>query len=101
MKVGENEYVEFHVDYNTRHIDRLLQKLDNNGISLSDHKCYYAIGKKDDICEYVVMDANKEPVLIKHSAYEMECAILAYRFELAEKLDIRTMAETREVPRVV
>ena len=101
MKVGENEYVEFHVDYNTRYIDRLLQKVDNSGISLSDHKCYYAIGKKDDICEYVVMDANKEPVLIHSSSYEMECAILAYRFELAEKLDIRTMAETREVPRVV
>ena len=101
MKGGAKEYVEFHVDYNTRYIDRLLQKVDHNGMSLSGHKCYYAIGKKDDICEYVVMNAKHEPVLIKHSSYEMECAILAYRFELAEKLDIRTMAETREVPRVV
>ena len=101
MKVGENEYFEFHVDYNTRYIDGLLDKVDKSGISLSDHRCYYAIGKHDDIREDVVMDANKEPVLIKSSSYEMECAILAYRWELAEKLDIRAMAETREVPRVV
>ena len=101
MKVGENEYVEFHVDYNTRYIDGLLKKVDKSGISLSDHRCYYAIGKNNDIREYVVMNAKKEPVLIQGSSYEMECAILAYRWELAEKLDIRNMAETREVPRVV
>ena len=47
------------------------------------------------------MDVKNEPVLICDSPYEMECSILAYRFELADKIDIRHMAESRDIPRVV
>ena len=101
MKVGENEHFEFHVDYHTNYIDGLLNRVDRNGISLSDHKCYHAIGKNDDTESYVVMNVKNEPVLICDSPYEMECSILAYRFELADKIDIRYMAESRDIPRVV
>lgn len=101
MKAGENENFEFHVDYTTKHIDGLLNRVDRNGISLSDHKCYHAISKNDDTETYVVMDVKKEPVLICDSPYEMECAILSYRFELAYRMDITHMAESRDIPRVV
>lgn len=101
MKAGENEHVEFHVNDSTSYINKLLREVDRNGVSLSDHRCYYTIGKHDDIEEYVLMDGDKKPVLVARDAFGMECKVIAYKMEIREMLDIRTMAETREVPRVI
>lgn len=100
-KVFENELVELHVDWWAADLTRELRKVDEDGISLGDHKCYLAIGKTERFREYVVIDGNGKPIMTAEDEMTMRLLIKGLRWEVKDKLDIRAMAQTREVPRVM
>jgi len=99
-KMFENEHVELHTDMWTKHLDREL-RADIDGVAFSDHRCFRARFKEDGYEEYVVMDGDMKPVITGDNHVVMEVLIKNLHWEVKEKLDIRTMAETLEVPRVV
>lgn len=101
MKVSENKYVEFHETHWTDYLNNELRKVDEHGLSLGDHRCYKVIDKNDESIEYVLFNGKGEPVAIEDDPYNMEVFILAYRMKFHEKLDIRNMSQTKEVPRVM
>lgn len=100
-KLFENEHVELHENLWTEHLNRELWKIDENGVSFSDHKCFLARYKNDGFEEYTVMDGNMKPVIVGEDRLIVELLIKNLRWEIEDKLNIRNMAQTREVPRVV
>lgn len=99
MKVYEDEKVEFYRDFHTEYIDNELKKVDAHGVSLSDHRCLYAVWK-DGGDEFVLFDGKGKPIMGSSNTYDLESKIVFYRMHIRDELDILRIAETGKVPRV-
>ena len=100
-KVYETDRFEYFKDSTTEYWNRELDKVDYRGVSLRDHFCLIAVNKVDGTRERVVFDGHGMPVFSAQDPHSMDFYLTAYRMSVADKLDLRTIAETREVPRVV
>lgn len=100
-KVYESSKAEFFRDSTTEYWNRELRKVDSRGVSLGDHFCLIAVSKKDGCREFVVFDGKGCPMFAASNPYDMDFEMTLYRMEVAHSLDIRNIAKTREVPRVM
>ena len=100
-KVYETDRFEYYKNSTTEYWNKELEEVDRRGVSLRDHFCLIAVNKVDGTKEQVVFDGHGIPVFAAQDPYTMDFEMVKYRMMMADKLDLRTIAETREVPRVV
>ena len=109
--IGSNEYVVFSRNIYSDELESLAHETDGKGLSFPNYVCYVCMGKDDGRSEYVMF--NKEPlchkgeeppndveiILIADDHVVAQALLLNHRYEMQNKMDIRNIAMTREVPR--
>ena len=109
--VGSNDFVIFSRNIYSDELERLAHETDEKGLSFPNYVCYVCKGKDDGKSEYVMF--SKEPlchkgeeppkdveiILIANDNVIAQALLLNHRYEMHNRMDIRNIAVTREVPR--
>ena len=109
--IGSNEYVVFSRNIYSDELEGLAHETDEKGLSFPNYVCYVCTGKDDGRSEYVMF--NKEPlcrkgeepsmdveiILIADDHVVAQALLLNHRYEMHNRMDIRNIAMTGEVPR--
>lgn len=110
--VGSNEYVVFSRNIYSDELESMAHKTDEKGLSFPNYVCYVCTGKDDGKSEYVMFDREplchkgEEPsedvniIFITYDYVVGQALLLNHRYEMHNRMDIRNIAVTREVPRV-
>ena len=109
--VGSNEYVVFSRNIYSDELENLAHKTDERGLSFPNYVCYVCTGKDDGKSEYVMFDREplchkgEEPsdevkiIFITYDYVVGQVLLLNHRYEMHNRMDIRNIAMTGEVPR--
>ena len=109
--VGSNEYVVFSRNIYSDELENLAHETDERGLSFPNYVCYVCTGKDDGRSEYVMFDREplchkgEEPpkdvkiILIADDHVVAQALLLNHRYEMHNRMDIRNIAMTGEVPR--
>ena len=109
--IGSNEYVVFSRNIYSDGLENLAHETDEKGLSFPNYVCYVCTGKDDGRSEYVMF--SKEPLCRKGEEPPMDVEIILiaddhvvaqallhnHRYEMHNRMDIRNIAMTGEVPR--
>ena len=110
-EVGRNQYVVFSRDIYSAGLEEEARRVDDNGISFSSYVCYVCTGIIDRMREYVMFDREplchegEDPpkdvsiVFVAPDHIQAEALLMSHRREMYDRLDIRNIAITGEVPR--
>lgn len=101
VKIAEGEYLEYWRNWQCESIEQMCAEYDAQGLSLGPCKAFLTVDKKTGHREYIVFDPDGMPIIAARDLETVDMKIHVQRYLLREKLDIRTMAETREVPKVI
>ena len=109
--IGSNEYIVFSRNIYSDELENLAHETDEKGLSFPNYVCYVCTGKDDGKSEYVMF--SKEPlcrkgeeppmdveiILIADDHVVAQALLLNHRYEMQNRIDIRNIAMTGEVPR--
>lgn len=101
IKVSEDEYIEYWYDWQCESMERMCADHDPSGLSLGPCRTYLTVDKETGYREYVIFDPDWKPIIAARGLEEADMKLCVHRVLLRDKLDLRTIAETREVPKVV
>ena len=99
--VAETPEFRFHINYVSEGIEDMLHKMDPDGLCFTGYCVLIAEDKEDGHTEYIIFDDKGKPFMSASDIYDAEFKIKALRMELKESLDIRTIVESKTVPKVV
>lgn len=110
-EVGRNAHVVFSRDIYSAGLEEDARRVDDNGVSFPSYVCYVCTGIDDGVREYVMFDreplchAGEKPpedvgiVFVAPDHIQAEALLMSHRREMYDRLDIRNIALTGEVPR--
>ena len=90
-KVSETDRIILYRTPSTEEAQRFVDREDVYGFSLKGWKVFWAQGKVDGVCEYVVFDPRGKPM---HTSPHMS-SVMQY-IDL-KRIDLRTKAQSAEV----
>lgn len=109
--VGFNDFVIFSRNIYSDGLENLAHETDEKGLSFPNYVCYVCTGKVDGKSEYVMFDKEplchrgEEPpkdvgiIFIADDHVVAQALLLNHRYEMHNRMDIRNIAMTGEVPR--
>lgn len=109
--VGSNDFVTFSRNVYSEELESMAHETDETGLSFPSYVCYVCKGKDDGRSGYVVFSkeplchSGEEPsmdveiILIADDRVVAQALLVNHRYEMQNKMDIRNIAMTGEVPR--
>lgn len=83
----------------TRRMEEKLAEFDRHGLSFQGWHARTAIWS-DGVREYVIYDSSNKPRFTCTDWYTFDFEMFRIKMMLKESLDLRTIAETGEIPKV-
>ncbi|MGN0137575.1 MAG: hypothetical protein ACI381_03085 [Candidatus Methanomethylophilaceae archaeon] len=99
--VAETPEFRFHINYVSEGIEDMLHKMDPDGLCFTGYCALMAEDKEDGHTEYIIFDDKGVPFMSADDIDDAEFKIVVMRLKLKDDLDIRRIAESKTVPKVV
>ena len=98
--VRETEEYEFYRNWICESIEGMFRGYDDMGISMSMH-VLKAVTKATGESEYIVFDRDGHLRTVIQDLFDADIKVKLLKLKLQDSLDIRKIAETGELPKVI
>lgn len=99
--VRETEEYEFYRNWICESIEGMFRGYDDMGISMSDMRVLKAVTKATGESEYIVFDRDGHLRTVIQDLFDADIKVKLLKLKLQDSLDIRKIAETGELPKVI
>ena len=99
--VAETPEFRFYLNWVSEGIEDMLHKMDSDGLCFTGYCALLSEDKEDGHTEYIIFNDKGVPFMSANDIDDAEFKIVTMKLKLKENLDIRRMAETGVVPKVV
>ena len=99
--VAETPDFRFYLNWMSEGIENMLHRMDSDGLCFTGYCALLSEDKEDGYTEYIIFDDKGVPFMSANDIDDAEFKIVAMKLKLKDDLDIRRIAETRVIPKVV
>lgn len=99
--VAETPEFRFYLNWISEGIEDMLHRADSDGLCFTGYCALLSEDKEDGHTEYIIFDDKGVPFMSADDIDDAELKIVFMKMKLKEDLDIRRMAETGVVPKVL
>ena len=99
--VAETPDFRFYINWMSEGIENMLHRMDSDGLCFTGYCALLSEDKEDGHTEYIIFDDKGVPFMSANDIDDAEFKIVAMKLKLKDDLDIRRIAETRVMPKVV
>ena len=99
--VAETPEFRFYLNWTSEGIEDMLHKMDPDGLCFTGYCALMSEDKEDGHIEYIIFDDKGKPFMSANDIYDAEFKVKALRMQLKDSLDIRAIAESKTVPKVI
>ena len=99
--LGENDRFRFYRNWICEGIEDMLHSPDKEGLTLGDHGAFMAVDKETGDREYAIYDGDGHIRCVAKDLFDADVKVRILKMQLQESLDLRNIAESGELPKVV
>ncbi len=99
--LGENDRFQFYRNWICEDIEDMLHSPDKEGLTLRDHGVFMAVDKETGDREYAIYDGDGHIRCVAKDLFDADIKVKLLKMKLQDSLDLRKIAETRELPKVM
>lgn len=99
--VAETPDFKFYINWMSEGIEDMLHKMDSDGLCYTGYCALLSEDKEDGHTEYIIFDDKGVPFMSANDIDDAEFKIILMKMKLKEDLDIRNIAKSGTMPKVV
>lgn len=99
--VAETPDFRFYINWMSEGIEDMLHKMDSDGLCFTGYCALLSEDKEDGHTEYIIFDDKGVPFMSADDIDDAEFEIVVMRAKLKDDLDIRRIAKTGVMPKVI
>lgn len=99
--VAETPDFRFYINWISEGIEDMLHKMDSDGLCFTGYCALLSEDKEDGHTEYIIFDDKGVPFMSADDIDDAEFKIVTMKMKLKEDLDIRNIAKSGTMPKVM